>query len=296
MTFSATEAAFEGFRVARRQPLAIVFWALAYLVLSVVIFALFGGTLATLMATAEGLESGQPDPQELQALSQGFMSFFGLLSPLLLVFSAVLSTAVARSVLHPEQKAFGYLRLGMDELRVLAVSLILTVVTGAVAFLLGTLVGVVASLAGTANAGLGIVAGVVLGAGAAAVFIWICVRLSLAIPQTLAEKRIAPFESFGLTKGRVMPLLGVGIIAFIMSLLVSTLGTIIAMPVTLATGGGLDQLAQLDGQSTLQIMQVAGVGLAAWAVLNSIFSALQLPVTYAPFSAAYRDLKGLPSE
>ena len=294
MTFSATEAAFEGFRVVRRQPLAIVFWALVYLALFVAIFALFGGSLATFMATAESLETAQPSPQELQAVSQDMMGFFALLWPLVIVISAVLSAAVARSVLYPEQKTFGYLRLGIDELRVLAVSLIIAVVTGALAFVMAMLVGALASLAGAANLGLGILVGLILGVGAFAVFVWVAVRLSLAIPLTLAEKRIAPFASFAMTKGRVMPLLGVAIIAFVMSLLVSVLGTVIAMPITVATGGGLEQLAKLDGQTTLQIIQTAGGGLAAWAVVNALFSALQLPVTYAPFAAAYRDLKGLP--
>ena len=32
MSFSATDAAFEGFRVVRRAPLSLVFWVLVYLV------------------------------------------------------------------------------------------------------------------------------------------------------------------------------------------------------------------------------------------------------------------------
>ena len=125
--------------------------------------------------------------------------------------------------------------------------------------------------------------------------VWMAVRLSLAVPVTMAEKRIAPFASFGVTKGHFWPLLGMAVIAFIMSILVSILGTIIALPITLATGG-LEQLATMDGQSTAQILQAAGPGLLAWGVVNAIFSALQLAVIYAPFSAAYRDLKGLPQE
>jgi hypothetical protein len=52
----------------------------------------------------------------------------------------------------------------------------------------------------------------------------------------------------------------------------------------------------MDGLSTMQIVQSAGVGLLAWGVLNAIVSALQLAVLYAPFAAAYRDIKGLPHE
>ena len=295
MTFSATEAAFEGFRVVRRHPLAILFWGLAYLIFFAAAFALIGGPLATVMATAKALEGGQPSQQELMALGQSYMNIMLVLFPLGLIFGAILNTAVARAVLRPSEKAFGYLRLGGDELRVLAVTLILGLVFGALFIILFTAAGVLAGLGGQANAGVGILIGVLAGVGVTALLAWLGVRLSLAVPATLIEKRIAPFSTFGLTKGRAFPLLGMAIIAVIMSFLVSFLSYIISLPIDMATGG-LEQLVNMDGQTTLQILQAAGPGLIAWAVINALSSALQLAVIYAPFSAAYRDLKGLPHE
>lgn len=295
MTFSATEAAFEGFRVVRRHPLAIVFWSLAYLIFFAAFFGLFGGSLATLMATTESLEGAQPSSQELEALGQTYLGFMALALPLGLVIGAVLNAAVARAVLFPAEKGFGYMRLGADELRVLAVSVILGIVFFAVSIVLFGVVGLLAGLAGQANPGVGILVGVLVGLGAFVALIWLAIRLSLAIPLTVAEKRIAPFASFAMTKGHALPLLGMAVIAFIMSILVTVLGTIIALPITLATGG-IQQLATMDGQSTAQILQTAGAGLIGWGVVNAIFSALQIAVVYAPFSAAYRDLKGLPHE
>ncbi|WP_426039286.1 hypothetical protein [Brevundimonas sp. DC300-4] len=295
MTFSATEAAFEGFRVVRRHPLAIVFWSLAYLIFFAAFFGLFGGSLATLMATTESLEGAQPSAQELEALGQTYLGFMALALPLGLVIGAVLNAAVARAVLFPAEKGFGYVRLGGDELRVLAVSVILGIVFFAVSIVLFGVVGVLAGLAAQANAGVGILVGVLVGLGACVVLFWLAIRLSMAIPLTVAEKRIAPFASFAMTKGHALPLLGMAVIAFIMSILVTLLGTIIALPITLATGG-IQQLATMDGQSTAQILQAAGAGLIGWGVVNAIFSALQIAVVYAPFSAAYRDLKGLPQD
>jgi hypothetical protein len=295
MTFSATEAAFEGFRIVRRHPLAIVFWALAYLIFFGAFFALFGGSLASLMATTESLEGSQPSPQEIEALGQTYIGFMGLALPLGLVIGAVLNAAVARAVLRPQEKSFGYMRLGGDELRVLVVSIVIGIVVGAVSFVLFAIVGVGATLAGQSNPGLGVLVGVLLGLAAIVVICWLSIRLSLAVPITVAERRIAPFESFALTRGQTLPILGMAIIAVIMSILVSLLGTIIALPVTMNTGG-LEQLAAFDGQPTVQILRAAGTGIIAWGVVNAIFSALQLAVLYAPFSAAYRDLKGLPHE
>ena len=295
MTFSATEAAFEGFRVVRRHPLAILFWGLAYLLFFAAAFALVGGPLATVMATAKTLEEGQPGQQELMAFGQSYFNLMAMIAPPMLIVGAILNAAVARSVLSPSEKAFGYLRLGADELRVLAVSVILAIGFAALFIILFTAVGVFAGLAAQANAGVGVLVGILLGLGAMAVSVWLAIRLSLAIPATMVEKRIAPFSSFGLTKGRTLPLLGMGIIAVIMSLLVGFLSYIIALPIGLATGG-LEQLADMDGQSTMQILQAAAPGLIAWGVINAVSSALQLAVIYAPFSAAYRDLKGLPHE
>lgn len=295
MTFSATEAAFEGFRVVRRHPLAIVFWGLAYVVFLAAFLGLFSSSLATLLATTESLENSQPSPQDLEALGQTYFSMMALAMPLALVLSAVLNAAVVRAVLKPSEKAFGYMRLGGDELRVLVVSIALGIVVFAASIILFAVTGLVAGLAAQANAGVGILVGVLLGLGAVVALVWLMVRLSLAIPATVVDKTIAPFSTFALTKGKVLPLLGMAIIAIIMSILVSILGTIIALPITLATGG-LEQLATMDGQSTAQILQAAGPGLLAWTLINAVFSALQLAVIYAPFSAAYRDLKGLPHE
>lgn len=295
MTFSATEAAFEGFRVVRRHPMAILFWGLAYVVFFAVGLALVGGPLATVMATVKALEGSQPGQQELIALGQSYVNLTAILAPLMLVLGAILSAAVARAVLRPSEKAFGYMRLGADELRVLAVSLILAIVFASLFTILFAAAGLVAGLAGQAGGGVGVLVGILMGLGALVFCIWLAVRLSLAIPATLVEKRIAPFSTFGLTKGHTFPLLGMAIIAGIMSMLVSFLTYIIFLPIGLMTGG-LEQLIALDGQSTMQVLQAAGPGLIAWGVINALSSALQLSVIYAPFSAAYRDLKGLPHE
>ena len=55
MAFSATDAAFEGFRVVRRTPMTIVWWSLFYLVFTVLMFGLAGGSMLTMMGAAEQL-------------------------------------------------------------------------------------------------------------------------------------------------------------------------------------------------------------------------------------------------
>ena len=72
MSFSATEAAFEGFRLVRRNPLALVAWSLLYAVVSVAsLFAMSRamGPLARVTEMAEAMEGvTSPPPADVAAL------------------------------------------------------------------------------------------------------------------------------------------------------------------------------------------------------------------------------------
>lgn len=295
MTFSATDAAFEGFRMVRRHPLAVVFWTALYLLAFAAFFGVFGASLASMLASTETLQGTEPTPADLEGLSQTYLSLFALVAPLGLLLGAVLNAAVARAVVRPQDRSFGYLRLGMDELRVLAVTLVMAIIIGVGTMVLFTVVGICVGLAAAVNVGLGWLTGIVLGLGAVAAVVWIMVRLSLAVPITVAERRISLFDSFGLTRGHSLSLLGMGVIAFIMSILVGMLMGVVALPLTMTTGG-LEQLSALDGSSNLDVLRAAWPAIAAFVVVNALVSALQLAVLYAPFSAAYLGLKGLPQE
>jgi len=66
MSFNATESAFEGFRLARRAPMAILAWAAAYIVFFAVFFAVAGGSLINIINLAEQIEqSAEPSMEDL---------------------------------------------------------------------------------------------------------------------------------------------------------------------------------------------------------------------------------------
>ena len=293
MAFSATEAAFEGFRVVRRHPMALVFWALFYVVVMAVAFAVVGGNLIGLTAAAERLESagGAPTPEDFMPLMQGYMSVFAVLAPISLAASAVLYAAIVRSVLRPTETAFGYMRVGMDEVRVLVVSLALLVLFMVAGGLATVIIGVLAGFAAAGGGAVIWILVVLATLAAIAAGIWLAVRLSLAIPITVAERRFAILDSFKVTKGRFWPLLGMALLAGVMSLVVSLLGSLIFLPVEMATGG-LKALTALEGQGMAAMFQAAWPAIVGWVVVNAILSALQVAVVYAPFSAAYRDIMG----
>ena len=130
---------------------------------------------------------------------------------------------------------------------------------------------------------------VLLGLAALGGLIWLGVRLCLAVPITVGERRIAILDSFRLTRGRFWPLLGMAILAGVLSLVVGLLGSLVLTPLQFLTGG-MTGLQDLEGAALAEILQTAWPMILVWIVTNAIVSALQVAVVYAPFSAAYRSI------
>lgn len=290
MAFSATDAVFEGFRIVRRRPATLVWWSLFYMVVMAFAMTVIGGSLIRLVNAAEALEAaGTPSPEDFMPILQLYMGVFAVVLPISLAAGAVVYAAVSRAVLRPEESRFGYLRLGMDEVRVLVVTVALGLMFMASGGVMFTLAGVVGGLAVSLEAPWLWLVAVLLGLAAVAGMIWLAVRLCLAVPITVGERRIAILDSFRLTRGRFWPLLGMAILAGVLSMVVGLLGSLVLTPLQFLTGG-VTQLQDLEGAELAEILQTAWPMIAVWIVTNAIVSALQVAVVYAPFSAAYREI------
>lgn len=305
MAFSASDAAFEGFRLVRRNPMALVAWTLLYAVLSLASVFAMSNAIDPMIAwgeRAEALENATPSPTpaEVMAVFQHFgeviLSLAWLL-PVSLVVGAMLMAAVARAVLNPRAGGFGYLRLGMDELRVFVVTLVLGILMVCAWLAVWLVIAVLAGIAGATGA-TWLWLFVVLGglAGVAAI-VWLAVRLSLAVPMTVAENRYAFFDSFGLTRGRFWPLLGMTVIVIVMVLVVQLLSAIVTMPLAIMTGQEMWTFgASSDPEALRAALDISNPWVIASAIAEAVVYALIVGVMYAPFAAAYRDLKGLGAE
>lgn len=300
MSFSATDAAFEGFRLVRRNPIALVAWTLVYLIYTLGALFASGGmmkSMAVWMEQMEALENG-PAPTSPEAFAPIMESYFQAMShmawaiPVSMVISAVLMAAIARAVLNPGASGFGYMRLGMDEVRVFFVTLIICILVAlisAVAFVAAAVVGGIA-VANIEGWGALIMVLAMLAAGA--FVIWLTVRWSLAVPITVAEKRFALFDSFKVTKGHFWPLLGMAIIAGLMAFVVMLLCGLVSMPVSMM--GGMSMFAGMTSDDPGEILRnfnPTNPWMIVSAVINAIIYALTVAIVYAPFSAAYRDIK-----
>ena len=263
-----------GFRMVREKIGSIAIWALLYCAMQVGLAYVMRPFMAniTAMQVARAGGTTPPDPSQL---FQGMGTIFGVYV-LFMIGLVVLYTAALRAATRPEESAFAYLRLGMDELRMIGVGIILTVAFIIVYFSLSLVIGIVAGLVAVAARDQPVVAFSVVGLSALAVFcvlIFLQVRFSLAFALTMLRGKIMIGESWSLTKGKFWTLFGAYLVLTLivfgsaMVLLSFTMGPYLA---ELAQGGftpaGIQaaQAHQMERQfGTIGAMTVVGWVLGA---------------------------------
>ena len=284
-SFSATDAAFEGFRLTREQPRMVLFWALALLALNIVtallLVSLVGGEWEEIQAA---LQTRDPSPEESVAMFRRLLPIYAVTLPLSLLTAAVLQAAVCRAVFGEPGGRRGWLRLGADELRVLATQTALAALFFLVLVVGAVLVGLLAAAAG------GGLAGFLLFMGLVALLLWLSVRLSLAPAQTFAERRIRVFGSWRLTRRQGWKLFGTYVLALALAVTVSLLALAIYAALMTVIGGGVAAAGAMfrPDYSSLAAYFTPGVilGQVVGALISALFNALML----APGAVAYRSL------
>lgn len=237
--FTPTEAVFAGFRFARERPAAILVWSAFLLVVlavaSIAMFDLGGDSMTSLVIASQG---DKPDPQQLMKLMQDVAPATLFASVLMIVFGAVLATAILRVQLHPGTHPWAGLRFGGDELRMLGAMVLVVLVIVALELLIGTASGLLTT-AGVPPV-VSLIPGLLL-------LLAVQVRLSLVGVICQVEHRIDLLRSIRLTRRPFWPLLGAYVLVLAISLVILFLMTIVFAALmgaaTLATGGGVNQLA-----------------------------------------------------
>jgi hypothetical protein len=301
MQFKVTEAAFEGFRLVRREPRTIAIWAVFSLVASVAL-------MAAMIASGFGRFMGgaaKGAPMTSEALT-GFLVGEAIAIGGAILIASIMGAAVYRAILRPAEAPLTRLRLGGDELRLVLLSLIMAVVfTGLLiamvipVVLVGTAIGVAGAMGGhggaepNAGAMAGIVLVVLLGyllviAG----LVFFAVRLSLAGVMTFAERRLRVFESWRLTKGRFWRLLGCYGLAVVLMLPIYMVMMTLYFAITFAFSGGdvgraMSQIAQPEMTSLAAYFSPARI---VYFVLAGAMGGVLNAVMYAPAAAIYREI------
>ena len=297
MAFSASEAAFEGFRIIRREPVSVAIWAVVLMVFSFAAMALMLPFLRSAMGGFGVTPGATANPAAVAAMmgQVGQMYLIGI--PLYLLVMSVFNAAVYRTVLRPQETGMGRLRLGGDELRLAGVYVLvgllflaLSVAIAVIAAIVG--VGVAAAFRQTPAAAA--IAILLLYLVVLAAFAWVAVRLSFAAPMTFASKRIHLFSSWRLTKGRFWPLLGCYLLAFVFVILIGLVDLAVTSALAFGMSGGsvsraATGLLQPNYSSLASLLTPLYI---ARLVVGGVFGVIIWTVMAAAPAAAFREIAG----
>lgn len=291
--FSPTDAVFAGFRFARERPATLLVWA-AYLLVALAVTSIamvdIGGEALTALGLAA--QGNNPDPVQLRKLMDQAAPavLFGAL--LMIVFGAVLSTAILRVRLTPGPHPWGGLRLGGGELRLLAAKVLVLAAMFVAAF--------VTAVIAVALQGVGVPGLLTLLAGAVLLQAPVMIRLSLAGVVSQAEGRLNPARSFQLTRPLFWRLLGayvlLGALMLVILVLVTIIFTALVGATTLGAGGNVEQVAMAAMQGRFDSLNplVTGVYVLSnlaqvWVMV--VFQAAFLSISVDAYEAALREQK-----
>lgn len=289
--FSATNAAFEGFRLAGRHPLLMLFWAVAYTLAIVVLVAMMFLIVAP-PGVWPALLAGNPDGIEADAFSPlRFAVVFPLAFAGILLTTAMVNTAVYRAILRPRERGLGYLAIGGDEGRQILLTLLIMLVS--ILGGLGLLALSVTAVALTPEP-FRVLVGVGAGITAFALLIWLSTRLSLAAVQTFIERRVTLFGSWRLTRGRFWPLLGMWLLAIALTLVASLVATALSYLPMLFAGVPLPRF-EVHDLTQVHVFPGGAAAIAAivlQGLIQMVGAVVQVAVGVAPAAAAYSQIKG----
>jgi hypothetical protein len=293
--FSASDAALEGFRITRENPRAFGAWVGATFLVNVL-----GPVISVLMPASvrHGLDT--MTASETPTAGQ-FLDALIVISPILilgLAIQCVMAAAVYRLIFRHSDTRFGYLRLGADELRLMALTLIYVLLFVLLVVGVTMVSAVLLAIASVAGRVFAEFVGLVSWMASVGVVVFVLVRLSLAPVATFAERRLALFESWTLTRGQFWKLLGTYALAVccfaVVGILVLVLFSAVAGVIVLLSGGQLTELGAIIKPDESSLRGYFSVGLIAYMIVSSIFSALYNAVIAAPGAVAYEKLHGEP--
>lgn len=299
--FSASAAIVSGFRLIGRHPGVVFTWGVAYLMVALVpLLTLFWGDLPTVLGLysriMQSLMAGAVptanDPELMR--QQGLLIAFEFSQlGLNLLAGTLVSCAVYRAVLEPERKAFAYLRVGLQELCVVASMLALGVLLVAVLIASSAAVGLIAQAVGTGSW----IGGLILflaSCAAVALLIWVALRLSMAAPMSFADRRFRLTEAWPLTQGQGWRLfavaLGLASLILLIQMVLATLGQ------AMGVGAPLARIEDLQAFLANPAADLARLGpsLAGLILMQILVSALSFTLWAAPFAEIYRELSKAP--
>jgi hypothetical protein len=276
--FSPADAALEGFRLSRENPVGLAIWTVVFLV---AIFAMklllvrTGAATAMTEFTNMTTAPGDDPTASLEVMRRLLPGYLLAILPVQLA-QVFIQAGILRVALRPSGDR-AYLSLGADELRIFGAFVMVTLL-GAVA---GMTVAVVSSLLTMANVALGIMA---MAFGLLAVAVLIGVRFCLIYAVAIAERSINLGEAWRLVRGRFWPVFGAMVLSVAFFFIVLLLGSVVAYALRAATGVDL-------AATTVTAGSLFHPGELAASVVEALLQTLGLVLVTAPTAAIYRAIR-----
>jgi hypothetical protein len=292
------------FGLVRREPLAVLVWALLYLAAMALLllamrpaFEIYADLISSQLAAAPGKpldpQALQPYIARLQAVAGiGFLGQIGLFA-----LQTTLFTAAQRAVLRPAERRFFYLRFGMAELIQMGLAFLLIIGLSFGSLLAMLILGIVVGIAAAASGSPAVavllfaISFLVLMGGT----IYVMVRLSLAFPLTFIRGDLVIGESWRLGRGRFWPLFGAYfVIMIVQQLLAMALLALAFAPVVSEAmqSGGTPEAAQLAFRHQMEHFVSLDPGAIAIIVGFGLLTGFGIALFGGAVATAARDLTG----
>jgi hypothetical protein len=290
---SATDAGLVGFKLLREKPMVVPAWAIASLaisILTVLAMVMIGGP--AMMEVQELAKASQPDPQAMVDAYGRVAPAFLLVLPIALVGYSVLYAAASRLVLRPDERGFGWMKLGADEFRqALAMLLLFLILTGV--YLIAALAaGVLIAVGTMLNPAVGALVGLLVIVAALAAVVYVAVRLSLVSPATFATGRVDIGAAWRLTKGRFGQLFGAYVLAWVLGFIVAAVGAalffLLGIPL-FGLANTSQAVFQPDMTSMATMFPPVGIAYYIW---TAVVSGVTQVIFLTPAPTLYRQITG----
>lgn len=278
--------ALEGFRLMWAHPWSVVLWVGTYLAavlgLGVLIAVSIGRTGVVGLEYRFAAAFAQP------ARIPEFILHFGWIPAGLLVLSllvgVVLVSAMYRAVLAPGEFQVGYMRLSDDELRLFVVSLLTPLLVPGVPLAIAGSVATSAYQTAGPIRWLGFIGIIAL----SVLTVWLMVRLMLVGPMTLDRGEHSIQDSWQMTRGRVLPLIGLCLISGVLAITLYAVGTFVVN----AAADGLEAIRPRYHGGGINWGKL--LLLLAKYLAQPILATLGWVVVAAPAAAVYRNWREQP--
>ena len=290
-----------GFQLIGRRPVSVLVWGLLRVGLVVAVLAIYAPVLMQIFAEAASkAQTGEkPNPADMsQMMSHMFLlQGVGYLAQLVgLVITSVVTCAIARSVVHPERKAFASLRLGAPELFMVILSFAAGIAAAFAIIILIIPFAILGTFLGMQH--LWIALGVMIAVAVLILvlgLIYVFARFAFVVPMMVDDGQFHLFDAWTLTKGKAGSIILIGIclalIGMVLGLVVEVVLVALGAGALGVAAGGFDNLqAFFTRTPPQQILMTLAPSLILLGLLLIPIQGAAMAIFIAPWARAYRDV------